>query len=121
MEKVLFMLILALLLVHEMDAIYNREWKMFIILKDFPDETAYKIFTALHMPLYFLVILIVALGNANVQTILYYVIDLFLLAHAVVHFLFRKHKENRFESMFSKTIIYSMAVLASAHLILQIL
>ena len=35
---------ISLLLIHEMDAIRTKEWKMFIILKDMADETAYKIF-----------------------------------------------------------------------------
>jgi len=40
---------------HEMDAIRTKEWRMLIILKDIADETAYKIFTLAHLPLYFIV------------------------------------------------------------------
>jgi hypothetical protein len=37
METVLFALILALLFVHEMDAIRAKEWKMFVGLKNMND------------------------------------------------------------------------------------
>jgi len=49
---VLFSVILSLLFLHEMDAVRNAEWKMFVILKDMDETKAYRIFTLLHLPLY---------------------------------------------------------------------
>jgi hypothetical protein len=89
MITLLFVLIISLLLIHEMDAIRTKEWKMFIILKDLPDETAYKAFTIAHLPLYFSAILTLVQVNL---TAIYYIIDLFLIAHTVIHFCFRKKK-----------------------------
>nr|WP_260456143.1 DUF6713 family protein [Enterococcus gilvus] len=42
---ILFALELALLLTHEMDAIRHKEWRMFVFLKDLPEQTAYWVFT----------------------------------------------------------------------------
>ncbi|MFQ7237062.1 MAG: DUF6713 family protein, partial [Enterococcus hulanensis] len=36
---ILFALELALLLTHEMDAIRHKEWRMFVFLKDLPEQT----------------------------------------------------------------------------------
>lgn len=41
MNTAIFILMLSLLVIHEMDAIRSKEWKMFIVLKDMADEKAY--------------------------------------------------------------------------------
>ncbi|WP_368665131.1 DUF6713 family protein, partial [Paenibacillus borealis] len=48
----IFSINFALLLLHEMDAIRAKEWRMFIILKDMEDNRVFKVFTILHLPLY---------------------------------------------------------------------
>ncbi len=88
---------------------------MFAIFKDIPDENAYKIFTLAHLPIYFLVLWIMAQGGAKAKFILYCMTDIFLISHAVIYHLF---KNNRFTSGLSKILIYSMAVLAVIHLLL---
>ena len=118
-KVVMFVLIISLLLLHEMDAIRTKEWGMFIILKDMKDEIAYRLFSAFHLPLYFLVIFIVMNNEVKSNFILSIVIDLFLVAHTIIHFCFRKKENNNFSSLYSKTIIYSLGVLAIIHLWLQ--
>jgi len=117
MITVLFIFIISLLLIHEMDAIRTKEWKMFIILKDMPDETAYKVFSIAHLPLYFVAIMTLIQGNTPTN-ILYYIIDFFLVGHTMIHFLFRAKAGNGFNSVYSKIIIYSLGALAIAHLLL---
>ena len=118
METILFVFLLVLLLIHEMDAVRAKEWNMFIILKDMDDELAYRIFTLAHIPLYLAVILIMVLANSVATLVLMYVVDVFLVAHAVLHFCFRKKSANGFTSVLSKAIIYSMGVLAILHMCL---
>jgi hypothetical protein len=115
MELILFLMIISLLLVHEMDAIRAKEWKMFVVLKDMTDETAYRVFAIAHLPLFFVAFYVMFCGGVATYT-LKIIIDIFLLAHALIHFCFRNHKNNGFQSFFSKSIIYSMAVLACLHL-----
>jgi len=116
MEMIVFIFLLVLLLVHEMDAIRTKEWSMFIVLRVLDDELAYKVFTLAHIPLYLAVILILVLADTSAVLILMYVVDLFLVAHAVIHFCFRKKPTNGFTSVFSQVIIYSMGVLAILHM-----
>lgn len=121
MDLMLFIFTVSLLLVHEMDAIRTKEWKMFIILKDISDENAYKIFTIIHLPLYFLILILMIQGRDSINAILAYILDFFLIGHTVIHFCFRKKPNNGFISMFSKIIIYSLGFLAIAHLFFNIL
>jgi len=117
-QAVLCSLIISLLIAHEMDAIRAKEWKMFLILKDMADETAYRAFTLAHLPLYAAVILLLTLNNSWAHAILFFVIDTFVIAHAALHFGFRKHPNNGFTSIFSMLLIYGPGILALAHLFL---
>ena len=117
MEQLTFLITLSLLLVHEMDAIQAKEWKMFIVLKDMADEMACKVFIGIHFPLYFCAFYAL-LSGGTAEYVLKIIIDVFLLGHAVIHFAFRKHVDNGFRSLYSKAIIYSMAALALLHFIL---
>lgn len=113
-----FVFILSLLLLHEMDAIRTKEWRMFIILKDLPEETAYRVFSILHLPLYFAALVALVWGGLNGNFILFIILDLFLVAHAFIHFGFRNHASNGFTSLYSKVLIYVMGALSVAHLCL---
>ena len=115
---VLFALNFSLLLLHEMDAVRAREWKMFIILKSMREETAYIIFSVVHLPLYFWVIFTVSQTHSSGYAFVYLITDVFLIAHTVIHFFFRRHAANGFFSAYSNALIYIMGVLALIHLIL---
>jgi len=110
----IFALELALLFTHEMDAIRRQEWKLFIVLKDLDDEKAYQIFTMLHIPLY-ATIMFVLFSDWSVIGL--YVMDVFLLAHMLVHWGFRKHQANNLNNGLSKGIIYFAGILALFHLL----
>ena len=108
----IFALELALLFVHEMDAIRRQEWKMFIILKDMEDDKAYHIFLLLHIPLYIVILLLVFFSFSQIA---YYVVDAFVIAHMLIHLGFRKHPANKFDNTVSKTIINLAGILAVIH------
>ena len=85
-----FALELGLLLTHEMDAIRHKEWEMFIFLKDLPENTAYLVFTLPHILLYALVLFFLLLNNITIL----YVVDIFVICHLFIHFIFRRHPNN---------------------------
>ena len=111
---VIFALELALLLTHEMDAVRRKEWKMFTVLKNMADEKAYQIFLLLHIPLYLVLLLFLSSPFLYMG---YYMIDIFLMAHMLVHFKFRKHPANKLNRAISKGIINSAGLLAAVHFI----
>lgn len=114
---IIFFLGLALLFVHEMDAIQNQEWKMFIVLKDMEDEKAYRVFTLLHIPLYAAILYL--LFSRHTQTCMY-IVDGFLIAHLLIHILFRKHPNNKLDNVLSKSIICGAGLIAIVHLLILI-
>lgn len=116
MKELLFILLISLLLIHEMDAIRAKEWKLFAVLKHMKDETAYIVFTLAHLPLYIAVIWIMTQGSPPLNAILCYAVDLFLIGHAIVHWAFKNKPANGFTSVFSRLIIYSMGALAVLHM-----
>jgi len=117
---VIFALNLSLLLLHEMDAIRTKEWNMFIILKDMSERTAYLVFSIGHLPLYFVVIYAVSQTRGSSFAIIWLIVDLFLIAHAIVHFFFRKHAAYGFHSLYSNILIFGMAALGLIHLLLML-
>lgn len=102
---VLFLFNFSLFLLHEMDAIRCSEWRLFIILKDMEDSKAYKVFTFIHL---FLYVLILSLLFSQYQTIIFWVLDLFFIIHAILHLFFERHPRNEFKNSFSRSIIYPM-------------
>jgi len=116
METAVFIVMLTLLLIHEMDAIRAKEWKMFIVLKNLEDELAYRIFTLAHIPIYFFVLFVLVRVEMPAIAPFKYSVDIFLIIHAVIHYCFRKKPNNGFRSLFSITIIYSLSILAIIHI-----
>lgn len=114
---VLFLFNFSLFLLHEMDAIRCSEWRLFIILKDMEDSKAYKVFTFIHL---FLYVLILSLLFSQYQTIIFWVLDLFFIIHAILHLFFERHPRNEFKNSFSRSIIYPLGVLSVIHLALLI-
>lgn len=116
----LFWLNLSLLFIHEMDAVYRHEWRLFIFLNRLKDETAYQIFTILHIPL--LIVVFYFLSNPAEVNQDYFIIfiDTFLIVHLGLHYLLRNYKNNELNSIFSKSIIQIMAVSGFCHLTLFI-
>jgi len=120
LPAVMFTFNITLLLLHEMDAIRAKEWKMFIILNRMREETAYIVFSLIHLPLYALVIFVISQSGSTAYALVWLIVDVFLVAHAIIHFLFRKHRANGFHSIYSMLLIYGMGIFAIIHLLLII-
>ncbi|MGE7843801.1 DUF6713 family protein [Lysinibacillus sp. NPDC093712] len=114
---VLFLFNLSLFFLHEMDAIRRSEWRLFIVLKDMEDAKAYKVFTFIHL---FLYVIILSLLFSEYQNIIFWVIDAFFIIHGILHLFFERHPRNDFKDSFSRSIIYSMGILAVIHLLFLI-
>lgn len=103
------------MILHEMDAIYRKEWKMFAVLNKLPEKTAYLIFSLFHLPL-FLIIFYLMQTNFN---LIFLVLNYFLIIHTFIHWLLKKHPGNNFRSGYSNVIITLMGVIAFLSLILR--
>jgi len=104
MIKIFMWINISLFIVHEMDAVHAREWKMIKFMRRFGDNTGHILFTSLH---FFLFILIFYLTEYHLL-IIFPVISVLLILHQLIHILFRKHSENRMNNRFSEIIIFCM-------------
>ena len=117
---ILFALNVSLLFLHEMDAIRAKEWKMIIVLKDMKEQTGYLVFSLAHLPLFFWIIFVISQTVIGGYVLVWLLTDIFLIAHAGIHFFFRKHSANGFNNAYSNILIYGMAVLGLIHILLMI-
>jgi len=113
--NLLFWLNLALLLVHELDAVRRQEWRMFVFLNRLDDERAHQLFALLHVPLLILIFWFLSRPHQPVYIWFQLVVDLFLIIHLGLHLLFRSHPANTFGNAFSMRLITGMALLGVIH------
>jgi hypothetical protein len=114
-----FVLGFCFLLVHEMDAIRAREWKIFPILNAMGDEAGYRAFTALHVLIYALLLWgLFADGGVNQGLIIG--LDIFFIVHVFLHLIFYNHPENRFRSVFSYVLIFGAGIFGTIDLLFML-
>ena len=115
MDHFFFILGFCFLLVHEMDAIRAREWKIFPVLNALGDEAGYRAFTALHVPVYAL-LLLGLVGGASRSLMVG--LNVFFIVHVFLHLTFYAHPENRFRSVFSYALIFGAGASGALDLLL---
>jgi hypothetical protein len=108
----LFVAAFAGLLIHEMDAIRCGEWRFFFQKVPLSDASAYRLFTAAHAPL--VILILVWMEEPALQITL----DIFLIAHAGLHWWLRNHPLLDFSNWFSAIWIYGAAILGALHLVM---
>ncbi len=97
-----FYLGLSLIMMHEMDAIRCREWRIFPGLSFLNDHLGFNVFMLAHVPLYYYVFS--SLQGENKESFMYG-FSVFLVIHFGLHVLFLMHKKNAFTDWISWTII----------------
>lgn len=111
-----FLASLACMLVHEMDAVREREWTglfPFLLIKD--DELAHWVFTGVHVPLYAYLLVVFARNNPTAHKAAS-LFGMFAVGHSIVHGIYRYNNWLGFKTTFSKSLIWGSAVFAAADL-----
>ena len=116
-EQFWFALGCCFLLTHELDAVRAREWRLFPVLGALPEEAAYQLFTALHVPIY-LLLAMGLFGGGALNDGLRLGLDAFFVVHAGLHWLLRRHPLYAFRSALSWTLILGAAVAGAVDLAL---
>ena len=93
---------LTFILMHEMDAIRCKEWRIFPGLSLLNDVWGYRIFMLAHIPLFFF--LFSGLSQLDSSRLISG-LDIFFVIHVGLHLLFLLHKKNEFKDWISWTII----------------
>ena len=116
-DHVFFLLGFCFLLTHEMDAIRCKEWRVFPVTSRMNDESGYRVFTAVHIPLYALLIWGL-FGGGDMTLWLVDGLDVFFVVHVFLHLIFINHPEYRFRSAFSWALILGAGIFGVLDLVL---
>lgn len=107
---------LALILMHEMDAIRCHEWRIFPGLSSLNDRLGYAIFTWAHLILYTL--LFIFLVDPNYQDRIIFGMSIFFNVHLILHLLFLMHPKNEFKDLHSWLFIAGAAFFGALQLVI---
>jgi len=121
MQNYIYILALALLTTHELDAIYRHEWRIFPFLNKLKENIAAYIFIIIHIPLFFIIFWLSFHSEPIVRTSSQIIIASFCIIHVGLHILLKNHKASEFNNPFSQFIIWSCGVAGTAFLGLEIL
>jgi hypothetical protein len=80
------------------------------------DEAGYLVFTALHIPIYALLIWGLY-GNGGANRGLVLGLDIFFVVHVFLYLIFYRHPENHFRSFFSYILIVGAGVFGAVDLL----
>jgi hypothetical protein len=119
MKKIIFYLGMGTLFTHELDAMFNHEWRILPLTSWLPEETAMLVFLFFHIPLFAGLIALVASKNNQVRFRTRIGISVFLLFHAALHAFFVGNPAYEFSSISSTILIYGGALLGAIHLVLE--
>ena len=118
LADLLFSVGLALLLTHEMDAMTHTEWRILPVLSWLRESSGLVWFVVLHVPIYTIILWLLASTSSIIRWRAQAGTDLFLLLHAGLHTLFSSHSEYTFEGLMSYSLIYGAGLFGLLHLLL---
>ncbi len=110
-----FFLVVAFFVTHEIDAVRAREWRLLFFLRDLDDEQGFWWFTALHVPLMFLILLFLESLAFQVG------LSAFAIIHAFLHGWLRNHPKYEFKGWLSNALIGGAAVSGLLYLLVFII
>ena len=110
MKNIVFYLGLGLLFTHELDAMSNHEWRVLPGLASLSDSAGQMTFVVAHIPLFAILVALVASLNPKVRQKARAVVAGFLVVHTILHFLFSGHAAYEFTSTLSSVLIYGAGV-----------
>lgn len=110
----LFVLTVAFLLVHELDAVWRREWRFFVARFGVSEERGQRLFVALHVPLF-----VAVLWFAESPTFRP-VLGVFAVVHAALHVALRTHPLLDFSGWSSWLWILGAAALGGTSLVVSL-
>jgi hypothetical protein len=114
-------LMLAVLFTHELDAITQSEWRLLYVLRSLSDEQGRWWFVAMHVPLFWALIVLTHHTSDLVQRLSRRGLAMFCIIHAVLHWRLTDDPLSTFSSPLSGILILGAALLGVAHLAIEVL
>jgi len=107
----------AFILTHEMDAIRNKEWRIFPLTFWMSDNIGYLIFTLGHVPLYIWIFYSLFSPDVSLESKLIFKkgLDIFLIVHVFLHTALALFPENTFRTVTSWVLILGAGLCGAVH------
>jgi hypothetical protein len=118
-RDIAFYLGMGSLFTHELDAVPNHEWRGLPLLRALPDEPAMAVFIAAHVPLFALLIALVASSNPRIRALARAGIAGFLLVHGLLHWSSMGRASYEFSSTLSSLLIFGGSAFGTLYLALE--
>lgn len=112
-----FVLGLAVLFTHEMDAMTQGEWRVLPFTNWMPEPVAQWVFVAVHVPLYALLMWFCFHDRRAVRELARLLVGAFLIVHVGLHSLFSSHPHYEFEGPLSLALIWGGGLLGGLYLL----
>lgn len=119
MKNTIFYLGMGALFTYELDAMTNHEWRILPLLNLLPDDTGMSLFILAHIPLFGVLIALVAASNPTVRQRTRFALSAFLIINGMLHALFMSHPNYEFHSIISNILIFGGGVLGALHLVFE--
>jgi hypothetical protein len=113
--EIIFFVVIAFLIAHELDAIRLREWQLLFVLRNQPDNLAYTNFVLLHIPIMVLLLWLTAHQSAEVRKWFQLSLDFFAVIHLGLHWRLRHRAQAGFYDPFSRILIFGFALAGAVH------
>jgi hypothetical protein len=107
----------ALVVGHEIDATYRKEWRLLPLLRAMKDETAAAWFIALHVPIVFFLLALIAFPEAGFAVVSRNVFCAFAVVHAGLHAFWPKSNLYSFDNVVSRSLIYGAGLFGAIYFI----
>jgi phosphotransferase system glucose/maltose/N-acetylglucosamine-specific IIC component len=111
---------LGLLLTHELDAVANHEWRGLPLLGTLPDEAGMSVFIAAHVPLFAILIALVASKDERTRALSRLGVGVFLVVHGLLHALSAGEPTYEFSSGLSRGLIFGGSTFGALYLLLSV-
>ena len=119
MKNIIFYLGISTLFTHELDAMPNHEWRILPLTSWLPDEYGTIVFLFIHVPLFAVLMALVASTNEKIRIRSRIGISIFCIIHGLLHALFRGNTNYEFAHLSSNTLIFGAAFLGTIYLFLE--
>lgn len=112
-----FLLALAAMFTHELDAMICKEWRLLPLLSRLDDGAGMLWFVWLHVPLFAIVLWFSAGSLANDGDAFSLAFCVFCIVHAFVHWAYERHPDCLFTNPRSRAIIWGCAAAGALALV----
>jgi predicted permease len=114
-----FYVAIGALFTHELDAVPNHEWRGMPFLQSLPDELGMLVFVVAHVPLFAVLIGLVASVNRRTRRLSRIGIAAFLPIHGLLHVISMSRPTYEFSSTLSNALIFGAGLLGALYLTLE--